>query len=280
MFPWKTYHLKTILLGLLCTLHACSVAQIIRPAAMIPTHAAAYNQTFADIFSLKINPAFLSGISQFHAGAWVEKKFFVEGLKQYSIITAAPFAGGGWSYMMDYSGLPSFNQWQSSLAYGKKLGKISLGAQMNYVGQSASGYGNKGWLSAGLGSLWQLSPVLTAGIQLYHLSGRLFSGSEKERIAYGYSAGLGYLAAAAVLLEARFIKNEMQQTSFVTALHYKADKHLMASCFLDLTDTGPAIRVKWQTGILQLGVTGSYHGLLGFSPGILLIVSETKKGGL
>lgn len=280
MFPWKIYYLKTILWGLLCTLSVRSVAQIIRPAALQPIHAAAYNQQFADIFSSKINPAVLAGISQFHTGAWVEKKFLLEELRQYSIITAAPAAGGGWAFSMDYSGLPVYHQWQGSLAFGKKLGKISLGAQMDYTAQSTDGYGNKGWLSAGVGALWQLSPLLSAGWQLYHLSGKLLSGDAGERVAYGYSAGLGLLLAPAVLMEGSFIKQEAQPASFQAAIHYRADHRLMASCFLELTETRPSLRVKWQSGIFQLGVTGSYHAVLGFSPGVLLIVSGTKKGGL
>jgi hypothetical protein len=280
LFPWKIDYLKTIFWGLLCTLSVRSVAQIIRPAAMQPLHAPAYNQQFADIFSSKINPASLAGLSQFHVAAWLEKKYLLEGLRQYSILTGAPFAGGGWAFSMDYSGIPAYHQWQSSLAYGKKLGRVSLGAQMNYTTQSSSGYGNKGWISAGIGALWQLSPVLTTGWQLYQLSGKLFSGNDGERMAYGYTAGLGWLVAPSVLLEGAFIKHEAQPASFLTGLHYKAGQRLMASCFLELTETHPSVRVKWQSGIFQVGVTGSYHAMLGFSPGILLIVGGSKKGGL
>jgi hypothetical protein len=272
--------LKTILWGLLCALSVRSVAQIIRPAAMQPLHAPAYNQQFADIFSSKINPASLAGLSQFHVAAWLEKKYLLEGLRQYSILTGAPFAGGGWAFSMDYSGIPAYHQWQSSLGYGKKLGRVSLGAQMNYTTQSSSGYGNKGWISAGIGALWQLSPVLTTGWQLYQLSGKLLSGNAGERMAYGYTAGLGWLVAPAVLLEGAFIKHEAQPASFLTGLHYKAGQRLMASCFLELTETHPSVRVKWQSGIFQMGVTGSYHAMLGFSPGILLIAGGSKKGGL
>ena len=280
MFPWKIYYLKTILWGLLCTLSVRSVAQIVRSAALQPMHAAAYNQQFADIFSSKINPAALAYISQLHTGAWVEKKFMLEELRQYSIITGAPAAGGGCAFSMDYSGLPVYRQWQSSLAFGKKLGRLSLGAQMNYTAQRSTGYGNKGWLSAGIGALWHLSSVLSAGWQLYHLSGKLLSGDGGERVAYGYSAGLGWLLAPAILMESSFIKHEGQSASFQAAIHYKADHHLMASCFLELTQTRPSVRVKWQSGIFQLGVTGSYHSILGFSPGVMLIVTGTKKGGL
>ncbi|QEC40467.1 hypothetical protein [Pseudobacter ginsenosidimutans] len=272
--------MKTLLWGLLCTLSVRSVAQIIRPAALQPMHAAAYNQQFADIFSSKINPAALAGITQFHSGAWVEKKFLLEELRQYSIVTGAPAAGGGWAFSMDYSGLPVYHQWQGCLAFGKKLGKISMGAQMNYTAQSTDGYGNKGWLSAGIGAIWQLSSALSAGWQLYHLSGKLLGAGQGERVAYGYSAGLGFLLAPSILMEGSFLKYETQPASFQAAIHYKADHHLMASCFLELTDTRPSVRVKWQAGIFQVGVTGSYHALLGFSPGLLLIVSGTQKGGL
>ncbi len=280
MFPWKIYYLKTLLWGLLCTLSVRSVAQIIRPAALQPMHAAAYNQEFADIFSSKINPAALGGITQFHSGAWVEKKFLLKELRQYSIIAGAPAAGGGWAFSMDYSGLPVYHQWQSSLAFGRKLGRVSLGAQMNYTAQSTTGYGNKGWLSAGIGAAWQLSPLLSAGWQLYHLSGKLLNADADERVAYGYSTGLGLLLAPALLMEGSFFKHEAQPASVLAAIHYKAGHHLMASCFMELTETHPSVRVKWQSGIFQLGVTGSYQALLGFSPGVLLIVSGTKKGGL
>lgn len=280
MFPWKIYYLKTILWGLLCALSARSVAQSVRPSAPQFNYAAAYNQQFADIFSCKINPAALAGITRFQAGAWVERKYFLQGLQQYSIITVAPAAGGGWSFAADYSGLSAYRQWQSSLAYGRKLGRISIGAQVDYSAQTADGYANKGWFSAGLSSLWQLSPVLSAGWQLFRITGRLLSGAEGERPAYGYSAGLGWQLAAGLLLETGLVRNEGQPASVVAGIHYKAGQEVMASCFLDLTDTRPSVRVKWLSGIFQLGVTGSYHPLLGFSPGVLIIVPGSKKGGL
>ncbi|MBO9632512.1 MAG: hypothetical protein J7578_05295 [Chitinophagaceae bacterium] len=272
--------MKTILWGLLCALSARSVAQIIRPSALQPMHAVAYNQQFADIFSCKINPAALGTLRHFQAGAYVEKKYLLQGLRQYSIIAAAPTAAGGWSFSMDYSGLASYRQWESSLAWGRKLGKLSIGAQVDHAVQHAGSYGNKSWFSAGLSSIWQLSPVLSAGWQLFRLTGRLLSGTEGERPAYGYSAGLGLQIAPGLLLETRLIKNEGQASSVLAGIHYKADERLVTSCLLDLTDTRPSMRVKWLSGNFQLGVTGSYHPLLGFSPGVLLIVPGVKKGGL
>lgn len=280
MFPWKIYYLKTILWGLLCALSARSVAQIIRPSALQQIHAVAYNQQFADIFSCKINPAALAALPHFQAGAYVEKKYLLQGLQQYSLIAAAPVSGGGWSFSMDYSGLASYRQWESSLAWGRKLGKLSIGAQVDHAFQYAGGYGNKSWFSAGLSSIWHLSPVLSAGWQLFRITGRLLSGNEGERPAYGYSAGLGLEVSTGLLLETRLIKNEGQASSILASIHYKADERLITSCFLDLTETRPSMRVKWIAGSFQLGVTGSYHPLLGFSPGVLLIVGGTKKGGL
>lgn len=280
MFPWKIYYLKTILWGLFCALGARAVAQITQSPALQPLHAAAYNQQFADIFSSRINPALLGSIRDFEAGAWAEKKYFLPGLQQYQLIAGVPAAGSGWAFSMDYSGISHYRNWETSLSYGKKLGKWSIGAAFNYAAQSASGYGNQSQVSGSIGALWELSNVITTGMQLYRLGGDLFSNSPALRPAYGYAAGLGWLVAGGILLEATLTGHESQRAAIQAGLHYKAGERLMASCFLNLSDSRPSIRVKWLTGLLQLGVTGSYHAVLGFSPGVLLIVSGAKKGGL
>lgn len=272
--------MKTILWGLFCTLGARSVAQITQSSALLPLQAAAYNQQFADIFSCKINPAVLGSITSFQAGAYVEKKFLLTGLQQYSIIAGAPAAGSGWAFSMDHAGLSNYRSWETCVGFGKKLGKWNIGAQLNYAAQSAGGYGNRSQVSTGLGALWQLSNAVCTGMQLYRLSGRLLSGTNGERPAYGYTAGLGWLVAEGMLLEASLLKNEAQAASVMAGIHYKVDHRLMASCFLDLTDSRPSVRVKWLNGIFQVGITGSYHAILGFTPGILLAISGAKKGGL
>lgn len=280
MFPWKIYYLKTILWGLFCALGARAVAQITQSPALLPLHAAAYNQTFADIFSSGINPALLGGIRDFEAGVWVEKKYLLPGLQQYQLVAGAPAAGSGWAFSMDYAGISHYRNWETSLRYGKKLGKWSIGAAFNYAAQSASGYGNQSQVSGNIGLLWQLSPAITTGMQLYRLGGDMFSNTPNLRPAYGYAAGLGWLVAEGILLEATLAGNEDQRAAVQAGIHYRAGERLMASCFLDLADSRPSVRVKWLCGLMQVGVTGSYHAVLGFSPGVLLILSGAKKGGL
>lgn len=261
-------------------LGARAVAQITKSPALLPLHAAAYNQQFADIFSSRINPALLGGIRDFEAGAWAEKKYLLPGLQQYQLVATAPAAGSGWAFSMDYAGISHYRNWETSLSYGKKLGKWSIGAAFNYAAQSASGYGNQSQVSGNIGAIWQLSPVITTGMQLYRLGGGLFSNAPGLRPGYGYAAGIGWLLAGGILLEAMLTGNESEGASVQAGIHYKAGDRLVAGCYLNLADTQPSIRVKWLTGLLQIGVTGSYHAVLGFSPGVLLIVSGVKKGGI
>lgn len=269
--------MKTILWGLFSAWSAVATAQINRPAGLIPFQSAVYHAQFADIFSSKLNLAVLPSLADFQLAAWVEKKYLLRGLQQYSLMAGGGGHQSGWAISADHTGLDTFREWEMRLAYGRRLGKISLGASLNYGAQSLAGYGNSSYWSSGIGVLWQVSPVISTGWQLNHLSGGIFSGRSNARPAYGYTAGLGLLLSPELLAELLVTKNEAQLASVVAACHYRVKNRLMASVQLDIPEARPSMRVKWRMNWLQFGVSAAWHAILGFSPGLFLLFETNPE---
>lgn len=269
--------MKTILWGLFSAWSAVAAAQISRPVAMIPIQAPVYHEHFTDIFSSKLNLAVLPSMADFQFAVWTEKKYLLPALQQYSLLAGGATGQQGWAFSADHNGLEKFREYAMQFAYGRKLGKISLGASLNYGAQNAAGYGNRSFWSAGFGVLWKVSPVISTGWQLNHLSGGVFSGSSKERLAYGYTAGLGILLAPTLLAEMLLTKNEAQAASVTAACHYQVKNRLQASVLLDIPEAKPSLRVKWRMNWMQLGVTAAWHAWLGFSPGLFLLIGTQNE---
>ncbi|NML22701.1 hypothetical protein HHL16_17590 [Pseudoflavitalea sp. G-6-1-2] len=269
--------MKTILCGLFSAWSAVAAAQISRPVAIIPIQTAAYHEHFTDIFSSKLNLAVLPSLADFQFGAWAEKKYLLPALQQYSIMAGAATGQSGWAISADHTGLDSFREYALQLAYGRRLGKVSLGTGLHYGAKHVAGYGNRSFWSMGIGVLWKVSSVISTGWQLNHLSGGIFSAGNKERLAYGYTAGLGVLLAPALLAEMLVTKNEAQAASVIAACHYQVKNRLQASVQLDIPEAKPSMRVKWKMNWMQLGVTAAYHAMLGFSPGLFLLVETSNE---
>src|SRR5688572_28763139 len=112
----------------------------------------AYSVRFNDLFSFLSNTASLAGCSRASGGVYGENKFGVSELNNYTAAAQMPAGGAAIGVVTTWAGSSSFNQSQIGIAYGKQLGRISLGVRFNYTMMRVAGYGSDGAISFELGS--------------------------------------------------------------------------------------------------------------------------------
>ena len=237
----------------------------------------AYSLNFVDPLSVLSNPAALANIQSVSAGIYGEKRFLLKELGLYSLSLCIPVSFGGVGFSTQYFGYEKFNETQIGLSYGKSLGKIDIGIQINLHGMKISGYGNDMLVNFEAGAIFHISEQLYAGFHVYNPSGSKFGKDHTEKLSSAYSSGFGYEPSEKVFVSAQIIKEEDKPLTINAGMQYVFEKKFFArlGLYTETTNLYFGIGLKWN--VFRVDVTASYHPQLGFTPGVLLIFEGKRK---
>jgi hypothetical protein len=259
--------LKTYFILPLFVLGRCAVAQTVSP---LPVHSftGTYSVKFNDVFSMLNNPAALVANRSFSAGVYALRRFMLPEPVQYVIAAGYPMRNAGLGVQLNYLKSGVYRQSELGIAYAKKLGKVDLGARVNYQSVAAGGYGNVTTVVLDLGTTWHVSDELHAGMHVYNPVGSMFS--------YRYSAGFGYEASPQVLLSLQVIKTEDLPAAINAALHYQPVEKVMLQAGIATATAEPFLAAGYQLKPWRLLLSVSYHSQLGCSPTLLFIYKSQR----
>jgi hypothetical protein len=238
----------------------------------------AYSHQFTQSFSFLCNQAVLGGLSRTSAGLYSEQKYGLKELSLYMGSVAIPVNRGGIGVALQYAGNTGFNESQVGVAYGKNLGKVSVGVQCNYNMMRVAGYGNDGAVGFEVASQWQISKVLVTGIHIVNPVGGRFRNEPSEKLASVYQFGAGYEVSTQLFLSAELIKEEDRPLNVHTGVQYIAvPDRLFIRTGITTATTSPYAGVGWQWKNCRVDVSVRYHPQLGLSPGVLLLFYGKRR---
>lgn len=240
----------------------------------------AYSINHVDVFSFTANQASLAQLKSASAAVYGERKFLLSELNNYNAAIGLPTSTGNFGLKTGYYGFADYNETQLGLAYARKLGsKVDIGAQFNYNGIRIAGYGNASAISFELGTILHVTDQLHAGVHVNNPVGGKFGKDQQEKLPSVYTVGFGYDASEKFFISAAIEKEEDQPVNVNAGLQYKFLPQLLARAGMS-TATSSAwlgLGLTWKT--LRLDVTTSYHPQLGITPGLLVLVPLSPKGG-
>ncbi len=248
-----------------------------RPVAAGYSGLGAYSFNHVDIFSFTSNPASLAQLKNTSAGVYGERRFLLSELNNYTAVIGLPTASGNFSIKANYSGFSDYNETQSGLAYGRKLGnKIDIGAQFNYYGIRIAGYGNASAISFEAGTILHITERLHAGIHVNNPVGGKFGKDQK--LSSVYSFGFGYDASEKFLVSAEIEKEEDQPVNVTAGLQYKFLPQLLARAGISSATSTGWLGLGLTLRSFRFDVTAGYHPQLGVTPGLLFLFNWNKPG--
>lgn len=250
------------------------------PPGTLYTGLGAYSRTFTQSFSFLSNQAALAGLSQSSAGLYAEQKYGLKELSMYMATVAMPVGRDGVGLAMQYAGFGDYNESCIGLAYGKNLGKISIGVQCNYNMIHIAGYGNDAALGIEVGSQWQISQRFITGIHIVNPVGARFKNNSSEKLAAVYQLGAGYEVSPQLFLSAEVGKEEDKPVNVQAGIQYNIIiNRLFVRTGLSTAITEPFAGIGCQWKNCRADVNLRYHPQLGFTPGLLLLFYGKTKSG-
>ena len=237
----------------------------------------AYSVNFVDPLSVLSNQAALANVEGISAGIYAEKRFLLEELSVYNLSFCFPLFSGGIGLSTRYFGYNGFNETQIGIGYGKALGKIDIGMQVNLHSLKIPDYGNDIRLNFEAGAILHISEQVYAGIHVYNPAGSKFGKDNLEKLSSTYSGGLGYEASEKLFVSAEIIKEEDKPVNINAGMQYVIDKKIFfrVGLYTETTNLYIGVGLRWND--FRVDVTASYHPQLGLTPGVLIVFKAKRK---
>jgi hypothetical protein len=280
MILWRSCFLFKIILIFFVSawLQVDAMAQSVRsPLSFTDRGLGAFSKNFPDIFCFANNTAASTGAEGFSAGIYSERRFMLEELSQHQAVLAYSTTNANIGLKLHYTGFSDYNESCASLSYGRDLGKIRLGIGFNYHKINISGYGSASTYSADISVIWQLTEKLHAGVQAINPVPVFFGPGKAEQYASVYKLGMGYEVSEKCFLAGELSKETGKLVNVLLALQYRLITRLSFRGGFN-TDVGqPFAGIDLGFTNLRLGIAGSYHPDLGFTPSLLISFMKQKS---
>ncbi len=252
-----------------------------RPVTASYTSLGAYSINHTDVFSFTANQASLAQLKNSAAAVYGERRFLLSELNNYTAAIGLTTNSGNFGLKTNYSGFADYNETQLGLAYGRKLGsKLDIGAQFNYNSiRISNGYGNASAISFELGTVLHISDKLNAGIHINNPIGGKFGKDQQEKLSSVYGFGIGYDASEKFFISAEIEKEEDQPVNVNAGFQYKFIPELLVRAGMATATSSAWLGLGLTIKSFRLDVTTSYHPQLGISPGLMILIPLSPKGG-
>lgn len=222
------------------------------------------------------NPAVLASVASFTAGAYASRRFLLQDLDYGLLAAAFPAWNGVAGIHLSRQGAGAHWQYEAGAAYGKRLGDASIGVRFSYFSLAAEGYGRRGTLIADVGTTWQVSTRLRAGLALSHPAGARLTRNGVQ-VASACKAGAGYAIADHLLFSVECLRHEGKPVTVRCAFQYQPVQQLMLQSGISTASAQPftAVCMQWREWRIYVNVT--WHARLGISPALAVLYHPFKQ---
>ena len=238
----------------------------------------AYNKKSPDVFSFTVNSAALAQVKCAYAGVYGESRFRLEGLQLFKGVVAVPAANGVIGFKVDQFGFKNYKESQIGLSYARHLGpSLDLGTSFKYFNLRIPGYGSASSINFELGFIAHISENVNVGFSASDPVGGVIGKSGQEHLRAVYRFGVGYDASDVFCVSGEIVKEEDLPMDVNVGLRYNFKKRFFACAGIHAALSIAYCGAGYTWGKFRLDISGSYHPSLGFSPGLMLIISINKE---
>lgn len=236
-----------------------------------------WNKPGCAIWTAMINPALIVREQQAKVGLYTERRFLMQELAQYRLAVIIPRASDGFGFEFTRGGFQASFEQRFRGMYSYRLGKqISTGVSFDYWQLSQTGQKSIRVISGALGVLYQLSADWSFAFLLANPA-RPGSGTASLTNRWTGRAGIAFQASDQTGIQAEIIHEQFSGTTWQCSLEYDPVPFL----FLRAGIRGNTEMYWTEAGLIksnyQFGLTGSYHPVLGWSPGLNLVFNWNAK---
>lgn len=216
-----------------------------------------------DVWGTFNNPAGQSKLQSTAFGFTYDYHPMPSGANRTAFVAAVPVPIGVITGGIYRFGDELYNEQLISAGFASKFGLASLGAQINYVQYSATGFGTKGVVSVNLGGIAQLTPHLLVGAYVINLNQPEISAEEK--LPTKLVAGLGIKPIEKVFIGIEVEKDLDFDPSWKMGLEYAFHKKFIARTGYNLRPNIGFFGLGFKTKKFLIDYAIQYNVQLGLS---------------
>lgn len=233
-----------------------------------------------EVWAVANNAAGLGSLTRPTAGIYFENRYLIPSLNVAAVAMALPLG----AVELAAAGLPAraargvlgieaqrfggvlYNETRVGVAYGYRLGVVSVGGRLDALQVSFQDLGSRRTLAASLGGQAELLPQsLTLGAYLYNITQSRLANYQDERLPTVLRVGLAYRPGKQVLLLTEAEKDVERDVGVKAGLEYLPTTAVavrLGYASLSQQTTGG---VGLRAGDFQLDYAAGWHSVLGLS---------------
>lgn len=209
--------------------------------------------SFSTVFTVFRNPGALAGLRQTVIGLYTERRFLLKEMNVYALAAGMPLSAGVLGFKLWQFGFSLYREQLAGMGYALPLGdRLQAAVCLNY---KVRGF------AAELGLMWKVTKEVSFGVHLWEPG--LETGA--------YTAGLYYAASPQLRLEGEWRKEMFLPLYTRVQCMYRPSPAFLLLAGFTMAPVTQYAGAAFSAGNLRIGVTGSYHGLLGITPGVTLV---------
>ena len=256
----------------------CKTQMLHQPVAALYVSANAYSIRHVDVFACTGNPAALAQLSNASIGVYGEKRFLLSAFNDCRLITAFSTSSGNVGINASYYGFSDYHESGIGLIYARKLGKsAAAGLQFNYHSIGIAGLGKASAIGVHIGSVFNLSNDLHAGIRISNPAGGKFGQLMQEKLPFVYATGIGFDASEKIFISLEVIKEEDQPVSINAGMQYSIARQLLLRTAIASATGSFCVGAGFLWNDLRADIVSGFHPRLGITPGFLCAFNFKKK---
>lgn len=240
------------------------------------------SSTFTDINSSFSNQAGLGFLEEISFVASGETRFLNTGIYGVSFAAGIPVQKvGTLGISIQHLGNEAYNEQKIGIAYARQLFKrLSIGAQVDYLGARVAEYGAVHTGTFELGLLAKITDEFTLGFHTFSpIRIKLPTAQLQvmDKLPALFKLGAAYQPAKQVLLTAELEKNLDYPFNGKFGVEYRPLDLLALRAGVQTAPFSASFGLGVQWAGVQLDIASSYHQALGFTPHVSLLYALKKK---
>lgn len=226
-----------------------------------------------DAFSIAGNPAGPGEADCFLGAFSIGKPLGIPGLSNAQLALIFPAGKTSITAGMFRSGTNTFSDTRFSAGAGKKLGKLSIGARINYRVTASEGYLPDKILSLELGTMLWMNENSFAFIHFYDITGMIKRNKELP-VPVGMSGGIGCHFSGQVFGGISWTRENTMDMSVHAMVLYVPVKNISLRSGIITGMDKLYLSTRYSLGSILLDIRMDYHQMLGFTPSISIFYEK------
>jgi hypothetical protein len=222
-----------------------------------------------DVISALQQVSALAGFQHSSVSVFGSRRYLLPDLNSFSIGGALRTSSGNFGLAASYFGLAAYHEMLTAVAYGRRIGAVSVGARFNFFSASSAGYKKVHDINFEAGIRYSFPSGLRLGCQL---SNPLHFTAQKEfpSVPFSITTGFGYEVSDNFFIGGIIIKKVDLTPEFQAGLQYIFANKLFARVAMLGAGREFYFGLGYLLGNLRLDLSTSLHTQLGPSPALMI----------